>query len=245
MITMDRAPEEYPVNLGIPRPEILRSNFDVAEIVRQASLSYATDGYVSVLAFWGVGWRDNITAIDRLGIAHLSMLSAHLQKALLRGVRVTLLLGDNHARTNLIPDAVASKYASGIESLATEFGLSTTRLSEIYPIKHFPFVPTAEELAVYKPLRRKFEQSAMRLLASEYVMRGLQYFIIRFREAPAIAAWRSLSILANSDTLDRAPVAPSLPQLHIYALPGKRLRQKRPWFLPPIEHYPGPTTCAE
>lgn len=245
MITMDRAPEEYPVNLGIPRPEILRLNFDVAEIVRQATTSYSSAGHVSVLAFWGVGWREDISAIDRLGMAQLAMLKAHLQKALLRGVRLTLLMGDNHARANLIPDLVAVKYCTGIERLAQEFAFATKRLSEIYPLTGFPLVPTATELAVYAPLRRQFEGSAWRLRKADYPTRALQYFIVRYREAPAIAAWYPLAIFATADTPDRTLIAPRLPLLHIFAFPSNRLRQEKPWFLPHLEPRADASLCVE
>ena len=228
---LDRAPEEYPVNLGIPRPEILRMNCEAADIVRQAKNCYVKKGYIELLAFWGVGWRNSLAPIDRLGMAHLAMLKSYVQKAFLRGVRMTLLVGDNHAQANMISSATIKEYSFSIEMLAKEFSLQTRRLSDIISFPQMPLTPTQDQLSKYEPLKKKFEGSAWRLDEKDYQQRALQYFLVRTQEAPRIHEAYPQAILATADTPDRMSISPQLPLLWIFALPGRKWRHEKPWFV--------------
>lgn len=230
----ERTPEEYPVNLGLTRPEVVRADFDKDPIIKQALACHAQTGRVTLIAFWGVGWKRATTNIDRLGVSHLGLVVAHLQKSLLKGISVTLLISDVHAWANEVPLDSVEDYVRDMESLAKEYSFQTVRISSF--LGHTPdsvrdLSPTGEELAVYEGLRNAFERSARRLCPENSERRALNYFLVRFRERQAIANAFPLAIFANSDTRQRGILTPPLPHFFIYAMPTKRWRRHKPWFI--------------
>jgi hypothetical protein len=229
-----KAPEEYPKNLGLLRPDFLRANFDHAPVVEQAHKSYRIYGYIQLIAYWGVGWRDYLTSIDRIGMAHLAAICTQLEQSMLRGTRLTLLLSDNHGLANEIPAKTIQAYYSLIENLACEFSFDTRRLSTVFPISQEFFTkidPTPKEISIFEEMRPRLERSARNLHPDNFENRARQYFFVRYRESSLLQKAYPNAILANSDMLDRSVLAPELPSFWIYALPGKRWRKYKPWFM--------------
>lgn len=230
----DRAPEEYPPNLGLTRPDIIRADFDEETVIRQALTCFHQVGQVELIAFWGVGWKQAPTNIDRLAMSHLGLITANLQKSLLKGVKLTLLIGDTHAWANEVPNDASERYLPAIEVLAKEFSFHATRVSHFFEstpqsVQH-P-LPSPEELSTYEVMRHAFERSARRLNSANAERRALHYFVVRFREREVIASTFPLAIVANSDSRQRGILTPPLPHFYIYALPSKRWRRHKPWFL--------------
>jgi hypothetical protein len=229
-----RTPEEYPENLGLPRPEMIRADFDKLPILYQSERCFRRLGFVQLLTFWGVGWKPVTRESDRLAAAHLGLIAATLQSALRRGTRITLLLGDNHARANEIPDEIIESYSESVKKLAAEFRFSLFKLSSVKSIdwgqlKHGDLTP--EEAALYAPERLHYEKSARRLHPDNFEFRARRYFAVRHRERLPIATRFADAILASADIFKRAALMPPLPTVHIYMLPYARLRKSKPWLL--------------
>src|ERR1043166_5929347 len=229
-----RTPEEYPENLGLPRPEMIRANFDKLSILYQSERSFRKLGFVQLLTFWGVGWKPLTLESDRLGAAHLALIAATLQSVLRRGTRITLLLGDNHARANEVPDDIIESYCECVEKLAAEFRFSLLKLSSVKSfdwgrLKHGYL--TREEAALYASERVHYEKSARRLHPDKVEFRARRYFAVRYRERLPIATRFADAILASSDIFKRAALMPPLPNVHINMFPYARLRKSKPWFL--------------
>lgn len=230
----DRTPEEYPPNLGLVRPDMLRADLDKEAIILQANQCHEKHGFVQLLTFWGIGWKPTAKESDRLGMAHLALIAAHLQMTLRKGTRLTLLLGDNHACANEVPEDIICSYSDSIRNLATEFGFTVCPLSLVYPLicdQVEQLKLTSEENAVYAPERPHYEKSARHLQKEHFERRARHYFLVRYREKDAIAKKFPDAILASPDIHKRAALTPPLPTFYIYALPTAQHRKSKPWFL--------------
>jgi len=229
-----RALEEYPKNLGLVRPDMLSADFDKSAVLQQADRSFHQNGHVQLLTFWGIGWKPLALESDRLAMAHLGLITATLQNTLRKGTRLTLLLGDNHACANEVPDEIIRSYADSINKLAAEFGFARCELSKLHPVACSDLDQlelTPEENALYAPEQVHYEKSARHLRADNAERRARKYFLVRYRERQAIAGKFPDAILASPDISQRAVLTPALPTFYIHTLPLPRLRKLKPWFL--------------
>jgi hypothetical protein len=229
-----RTPEEYPENLGLVRPDMIRTDFNKLPVLNQSDRCHRRHGFVQLLTFWGIGWKSAALESDRLGMAHLGLIAATLQNVLRRGTRVILLLGDTHARANEVPDEIIQSYGDSIRKLAKEFLFSICELSSLDSVASKTFGDqdlTQEERVLYAPEQLHYEKSARHLHSDNFELRARKYFAVRYRERMIIATQFPDAVLASPDIVQRAALTPPLPTFFINILPYARLRKLKPWFL--------------
>jgi len=203
--------------------------FEPERVLEAARASIASQGHVRAAFFWGVAWRQVADGLDRSVMAHLQLLMANLGVEFEAGTRLTLLLGDTHARANRIPEPRITSYCQSIEMLAGEFHVQTKLISQIRP-----FVvgdePTASEREVFAAHRHQLLSGAVKLgFGNDASDAALRYFLVRWRERVPIAQKMAPSILLAADSAAQAFLLPDLPTLFIYTLPGRKVC--KPWLV--------------
>lgn len=218
------------MTFGLSNSKFLKARvFEPEGVLAAVRKSLAAEGHIRAAFFWGVAFRQTADVLDRCVMTHLSLLMANLGAEFKAGTRLTLLLGDTHARANRIPEATIASYCKSVTTLAQEFQIQTEPLSQIAHLD-LGGGPMAPELEMFAAHRHQLLSDAAKLgFGSDAATAALRYFLVRWRERVPIARKVAPSILLAADSPSQAFLLPDLPTLFIYTLPGRKVC--KPWLI--------------
>jgi hypothetical protein len=218
------------MTFGLSNSQFLKARvFEPERVLAAVRKSLAAEGHLRTVFFWGVAFRQTADVLDRCVMTHLTMLMANLGAEFKTGTRLTLLLGDTHARANRIPEATIASYCRSVTRMAHEFQIQTESLSQIAhsDLSDGPMAPEHEMFAAHQ---HQLLSDATKLgFGPDAASAALRYFLVRWRERAPIARKVAPSILLAADRPSQAFLLPDLPTLFIYTLPGRKVC--KPWLI--------------
>ncbi|MEZ4815482.1 MAG: class I adenylate-forming enzyme family protein [Bdellovibrionota bacterium] len=185
--------------------------------------------------FWGVGSRSELKECDFLALNRLDKLICELNEMCgesLFGVK--LILADEHARCNRVPDDIAKSYLLKIKNEAIHMGMECLYLSEIwkkYSLSLTEIKLSAEQEKDFIDLKEDLLRQAKKrsFITEDPEVAALRYFTLCCTEKKVIGEFLKGNVFFTYSSPHFKKILPEMPTLYFHSIkPGVA---ERPWFI--------------
>ncbi len=190
---------------------------------------------IPLVGFWGASNKCKIDDNDINAVNKFATLNEQIKKVYNKGLGITFILADEHARLNQFGSDKYSEYLKNISYKMKSLGFDVVYLSKLWKEIGFNDKLLTKEIKKLKKSewsdvkkRRSMENSAKHLNIGDYIEEAKRYYVCRKYESGIIEKkYPNYIFFTHSDDTYQE-IFPDLPTVYLWIdKPGK---QELPWF---------------